>query len=105
MRLLCKYLSLIASIVIIYLVFCVVINTKIFREIDDKPEGDLSVQVHAINRLNQKKKIGRCNITTSKLEDGKALETWYSFSKKKRKGSMKSKGYLKVKVMWISAVV
>ena len=41
----------------------------------------------------------------SKLEDGKAFETWYSFSKKKRKGSVKSKGYLKVKVMWLSAVV
>eukprot|EP00026_Physarum_polycephalum_P001184 Phypoly_transcript_01185.p1 GENE.Phypoly_transcript_01185~~Phypoly_transcript_01185.p1 ORF type:complete len:673 (+),score=92.82 Phypoly_transcript_01185:134-2152(+) len=73
-------------------------------DIDDKPEGELSLQIHSVNRLNQRKKLGRCNIVLSKLEDGKALETWYSFSKKKRKGTFKSRGYLKVKVMWISAV-
>jgi hypothetical protein len=76
-----------------------------FRDIEDKPEGELSLQIHTVTRLNQRKKLGRCSIVLSKLEDGKALETWYSFSKKKRKGAFKSRGYLKVKVMWISAVV
>lgn len=78
---------------------------ELYREIEDKPEGELSLQIHTTTRLNQRKKMGRCNIVLAKLEDGKAFETWYSFSKKKRKGSVKSKGYLKVKVMWISAVV
>ena len=75
------------------------------REIEDKPEGELSLQIHTINRFNQHKKMGRSNIALSKLEDGKCLETWYSFSKKTRKGTVKPKGYLKVKVTWLSAVV
>ncbi len=65
---------------------------------------DLTVQVNSINRLNKKKKMGKCTVVLSKLEDGKTLEQWYSFVKKKRK-TTKSKGYLKIKVSYTSAVV
>jgi len=71
--------------------------------VEDRSFGEFTLEIYTLSRLNSRKKFGKCKVLLSKLEDAKAVEGWYNLTTN-RKGVVKSKGHLKIKIIYTSAL-